>query len=82
MKPGELLQNGATCIVSNGQFILAVWEQSVYHPFVTWELHMSGNVEHGHYFNDIDEAVRDYHDRCESQRADHPTPSWVTEDKV
>jgi hypothetical protein len=63
----KVLPNGAKVldykIYANGN-IVALCEFGVgYHPFVTWRLDEEGNAFWGHYFDNAEEAYRDFEER-------------------
>lgn len=68
--PGHVLPNGATVLKSalekRERPMTVVLAQFVTAPFVTWIVRPSDQCAFaGHYFTDLDEALRDFHERVE-----------------
>ena len=63
LSQGDLLPNGATVLKVRGNKLLAVRKSSI-EPFVTWEFNDNKDCYWGHYFNDLDEALADLHERA------------------
>lgn len=68
---GYKLKNGAVVLKSRTDetgmtTILAEWDQSHLHPYVTWRADKYGHCYLGHYFDELSKANEDFAERTTS----------------